>query len=180
MNYRRRFMGKFLLGVISLIFIATGQAFAAKATAVIQSTDGNSPLVGSAHFEDTSDGLRVEVSIFGAPPGPHGFHIHENGSCEDKGGAAGGHFNPTKTKHGFLPKDGLQAAHGGDMGNMDVMESGEGTLLLVLPDVTIEGGKYNVAGRAVILHEKKDDFGQPTGNAGRRIGCGIIQVDRDQ
>jgi Cu-Zn family superoxide dismutase len=26
----------------------------------------------------------------------------------------------------------------------------------------------------VILHEKEDDFGQPTGNAGGRIGCGVI------
>jgi Cu-Zn family superoxide dismutase len=31
-----------------------------------------------------------------------------------------------------------------------------------------------VAGRAFVLHEKADDFGQPVGNAGSRIGCGPI------
>jgi Cu-Zn family superoxide dismutase len=33
-----------------------------------------------------------------------------------------------------------------------------------------------VGGRAIILHEKMDDFSQPTGNAGGRIGCGTIIV----
>ena len=35
---------------------------------------------------------------------------------------------------------------------------------------------HAVAGRAFILHEKQDDFGQPTGNAGGRIGCGKIDT----
>jgi len=32
-----------------------------------------------------------------------------------------------------------------------------------------------VLGKSVIVHEKTDDFSQPTGNAGGRIGCGIIE-----
>ncbi|NJL85906.1 MAG: superoxide dismutase family protein [Leptolyngbyaceae cyanobacterium SM1_1_3] len=32
------------------------------------------------------------------------------------------------------------------------------------------------ANRAVILHADADDFGQPTGHVGDRIGCGVIQL----
>ncbi|XWX15616.1 superoxide dismutase family protein [Nannocystis pusilla] len=39
---------------------------------------------------------------------------------------------------------------------------------------SIAGGDYSVLGRAIIVHEKPDDFGQPTGNAGARLACGII------
>ena len=31
-----------------------------------------------------------------------------------------------------------------------------------------------MSGRAVIIHEKADDFSQPAGNAGGRIACGLI------
>ncbi|MBI2167628.1 MAG: superoxide dismutase family protein, partial [Candidatus Omnitrophica bacterium] len=47
----------------------------------------------------------------------------------------------------------------------------------VVPGLTLKEGEYAVAGRALILHEKEDDFGQPTGNAGGRIACGVIQLD---
>ena len=151
-------------------------AFAATATAIIKGTKENSELLGSAHFKDTDEGLQVEVSIYGATPGLHGIHIHEKGSCEDGGNAAGGHFNPDSVKHGFLPTDGFLDAHAGDLGNIETNQSGEGTLYMVVPGLTISGGKYNVEGRSVILHEKKDDFGQPTGNAGGRVGCGVIKA----
>ena len=163
--------------VAFIVFMIPYQARAAKATAVIQGTQENSELAGSVHLEDTDEGLLIEAEVFGAPPGLHGFHIHENGSCEDQGNAAGGHYNPDSAPHGFLPADGLEHAHAGDLGNIEINEEGEGTLGIMLPNLTLSGGKYNVGGRAVILHEKLDDFGQPVGNAGARIGCGVIQTE---
>ncbi|MBI1977679.1 MAG: superoxide dismutase family protein [Candidatus Omnitrophica bacterium] len=169
-----------LLAITFFIFsLVSRVVYGATAKAVIQGTDESSALVGSAQLQDTDEGLRVEMSIFGAPPGIHGIHIHENGSCEDKGNAAGGHYNPMGVKHGFLVTEGLENAHAGDFGNIEINDAGEGSLLLVLPGLTVAGGEHNVEGRAIILHEKQDDFGQPTGNAGGRIACGIIQVESE-
>jgi Cu-Zn family superoxide dismutase len=62
------------------------------------------------------------------------------------------------------------------MGNITASANGEATLEATLHDVTLSGGKNAIGGRAIILHEKADDFSQPTGNAGGRIGCGTIVI----
>lgn len=59
--------------------------------------------------------------------------------------------------------------------SIEIATNGHGTLEKILPGLTLKKEKYGVMGRSVILHEKEDDFGQPTGNAGGRIGCGIIE-----
>lgn len=144
-----------------------------KAVADLKGTAPDSPISGTVTLTETLEGLKVDVEVAGVPAGKHGFHIHETGSCEDGGKAAGGHFNPKNVTHGFLPKDGLEHAHCGDMGNIEVSPDGIGALSIVLPGVTL-AGENGVVGRSVILHEKEDDFGQPTGNAGGRIACGVI------
>ena len=169
-------MNRILIFLI-LVLSFSNQAFAANAKAILEGTSENSALVGVVRFQDTDEGLRTEVSIFGAEPGLHGIHIHEVGSCENGGNGAGGHFNPKQAKHGFLPTEGMMQAHAGDFGNIEINENGEGTLLLIIPELMVTGGEYNIEGKSVILHEKKDDFSQPTGNAGGRVGCGVIQVD---
>jgi Cu-Zn family superoxide dismutase len=114
------------------------------------------------------------VQVANVPPGQHGLHIHQFGSCADAGKAAGGHYNPASAPHGYLPKDGLTHAHAGDFGNIQISADGAGTLELVIPNLSLNAGPYPVAGRTVIVHEQMDDFGQPTGNAGGRIACGPI------
>ena len=146
------------------------------ATATIYSTADKTKQLGSVVFVQRDGKLNILAEVKGITPGKHGVHIHEKGSCEETGNAAGSHFNPHHTPHGFLPKDGEQAAHVGDMGNIEAGADGSGTLQIDLPEVYLEGEKNNVLGLTVILHEKEDDFGQPTGNAGGRIGCGIIEI----
>ena len=167
-----------ILSIISASFLVWPfPAFAAQGVAVIKGTAQGSPISGTVSFIDSKDGLKIEAKLANVPnAGKHGFHIHENGSCADDGKAAGGHYNPMTVDHGFLPKDGEAHAHMGDMGNIEITADGTGTLSITLPGVSLKGGDHNVDGRAVILHEKADDFGQPTGNAGGRIGCGIITV----
>ena len=150
-----------------------------RATAVIQGTQPESKISGTATLTPMRNGLKVLIRIANAPPGVHGIHFHQKGDCGDAGNAAGGHYNPDQVKHGFLPKDGFSGAHAGDLGNIMVGADGVGSLELILPGLTLREGPHSVDGRAIILHETRDDFGQPTGNAGSRIGCGVITVSSD-
>ena len=65
---------------------------------------GNGPALGKVfiHYADDDDvtkGVRLQPALHDLPPGKHGFHVHENPSCEpgEKDGkrvaalAAGGH-----------------------------------------------------------------------------------------
>ncbi len=162
----------------AVLGVGCARAWAETGKALIKGTREGSSVHGTATLSDTRSGLHVVVEFAGVPPGKHGLHIHEFGDCGDGGNAAGGHYNPHGVSHGFAPSDGVKKAHPGDLGNIEVGPDGTGTLSQILPgEVKLSpGGTYNVGGRAIILHEKADDFGQPTGNAGGRIGCGTILI----
>src|SRR5205085_10867668 len=61
--------------------------------------------IGTVTASDTGYGLMLKPALSGLPPGLHGFHEHENPSCDpaEKDGqmtpaqAAGGHYDPAKT-----------------------------------------------------------------------------------
>ena len=166
-----------VLPVVIFVLFASSPTFAKSATAVLQGTEPDSKLSGMVHFEETAGGLKINASVENAAPGRHGFHIHQNGACGDTGKAAGDHFNPDGVSHGFLLKDGFAHAHAGDLGNLEIGADGKGRMEAVVPQLTLGEGRYSVAGRSVIFHAKEDDFGQPTGNAGARLGCGVIVMD---
>jgi len=142
------------------------------AGAMIEARSGSS-LAGEATFTEVEGGVKVVVTVRSAPAGSHAVHIHEKGDCSAPDAAsAGPHFNPDGHSHGG-PGDAQH--HAGDFGNMEVGEDGGGTLEITTSGLTIADGPRSVAGRAIIVHEKADDFvTQPTGNAGGRIGCGAI------
>ena len=141
---------------------------------MIRGTQKGSKPLGWAWLQDTEKGLRVVARVKGLSPGKHGFHIHQNGLCGEDGKKAGDHFNPDHLAHGLVLRDGLSAAHAGDLGNIKVGPDGIGAWDVVIPGLALSGGKYSVGGRSFVVHEKEDDFGQPAGNAGARIGCGTI------
>lgn len=140
----------------------------------LQATSPNSPITGKASFWPAEKGVKIRVVVTGASPGLHGLHVHEKGDCGDGGNSAGGHFNPDNVQHGEVLKHGIKKAHPGDLGNITVDPTGMGSLEVFLPHLTLDHGPYGIAGRSIIIHEKQDDFGQPTGNAGGRIACAII------
>ena len=42
--------------------------------------------------------------------------------------------------------------------------------------LTVKPGPNSVVGKAVMFHEKADDLKtQPTGDAGGRLGCGVVK-----
>lgn len=135
---------------------------------------GDSTVTGEVRLEAIEGGVRVIVSVKDAPPGEHGTHIHQTADCSAPDAkSAGDHFNPTNVEHGF-PSG--KTHHLGDLGNLMVSEDGSGTLHALIKGATLEpGGERSYLGRALIVHEKKDDGGQPSGNAGNRLGCAELK-----
>jgi len=133
-----------------------------------------SELAGTATLTETPEGVKVVLSVEHLTPGEHGTHVHEKGDCSAPDGAsAGGHFNPEGHPHA-LPVS--TPRHLGDLGNITIGADGKGTLEIVAPGTNLKDGDPNsFVGRAIIVHEKLDDGGQPTGNAGGRIGCAEIK-----
>lgn len=156
--------------------LAAGRAWADTGTAAVQGTAAGSPISGTVRFLDTKEGLKVTAVLEGLPPGLHGFHIHEFGSCSEAGKGAGAHYNPKGAPHGSAVHHGIKKAHAGDLGNLTVGADGKAALEVVVKKLFLSSGKASVGGRAVIVHEKADDFGQPAGNAGGRIACGVIAL----
>lgn len=144
-----------------------------KAIAVIITTKGNS-VHGITTFEQVENGVRVVANLIGLTPGKHGFHIHEFGDISsDDGSSAGGHFNPGGMPHSMPTSD---RRHAGDMGNIEAGADGAAHLDYIDPEISLSG-ENSIIGRGVIVHEKEDDGKtQPTGNAGARIGYGVIGI----
>jgi superoxide dismutase, Cu-Zn family len=162
------------LGVAMVSVMATS-GWAWTGVAQLKGTADGSPIKGTAKLEDTAGGLHVQLQVANIPDGQHGFHIHEYGQCDEMGKAAGSHYNPTGANHGNVMKAGPKGAHAGDMGNL-IAKNGTASLDVTIPGVTLSSGSFTVAGRAVVVHEKADDFSQPVGNAGGRIACGPIVI----
>lgn len=167
----------FIVALVSLISMskAFAQETITKAVAVIYPTKGNESS-GKVTFTVVNDGVRVVADIDGLKPGEHGFHIHEYGDCSSLDAAsAGGHFNPTNTKHG-CPES--PEHHVGDMGNIAADEKGHAHYDQVNKDIKFEGNS-NIIGRSVIIHSGRDDcVSQPTGDSGARVGCGVIGISK--
>lgn len=137
---------------------------------------GTNTVKGTVKFIQEKDGVRVSANISGLTPGAHGFHIHEKGDCNSPDGmSAGGHFNPGKQEHGGPHSE---HHHGGDFGNLEADKNGVAKIDEVFSWLSMSGPD-SIVGRAVIVHAKADDLkSQPAGNAGGRIGCGVIQIPK--
>ncbi len=145
------------------------------ARAVMEAASGSN-VTGEAIFTDEGNSrVQFELTVNNLTPGEHAVHLHEKGDCSaEDASSAGGHWNPTMKPHG---KRGDGPCHKGDVGNMAVGNDGKGVMRVTVEGWTIGGpDSTNVLGKAVIVHEKADDFTtQPTGNAGGRLSCGVIK-----
>lgn len=172
-----RFQTQLKQSALAVLFCAAAAlpAVAQSASAPLKNADGKE--VGSANLTQTPHGVLINVSVKGLPPGEHAFHVHAVGKCEPPFTSAGGHFNPASKKHGMMAPEGQ---HAGDMPNLHIPQSGDLTVEVLNTNITLEKGKpnsvYDADGSAVIIHAGKDDYKtDPTGDAGGRIACGVIQ-----
>lgn len=144
-----------------------------EAVAVIHPTEGNE-ISGTVTFSEADEGVRVHAEIEGLEDGNNGFHIHEFGDCSaPDASSAGGHFNPEDEPHGG-PDD--EERHVGDMGNIEGSED-EISTRSYEDEVLNLNGPNSIIGHAVVIHAEEDDLeSQPTGDAGDRLGCGVIGI----
>jgi len=160
--------------------MAQQEAFAAdktttKAIAVLKGTSGNESVAGVVTFtqEENSKSVLVEAEVSGLKPGKHGFHVHAVGDISSAdGSSAGGHFNPSSTKHGG-PDGGEK--HAGDLGNLEANAQGVAKINRTFTTGLSVSGPNSILGRSVVVHAGEDDFmTQPTGNSGGRVAYGVV------
>jgi superoxide dismutase, Cu-Zn family len=134
--------------------------------------------IGTMMLMDSRGGLRIVPALSSLPPGPHGFHLHENPDCGpamkdgkmQAGMAAGPHFDPNATgKHQGPQGDG----HKGDLPVLVVDAKGNASETMHALRLSVS----SVKGRAFVIHEGGDNFAdqpKPLGGGSARIACGTV------
>lgn len=144
-----------------------------KAVAIISPFSGSS-VKGQITFTETAEGIHVTGRIEGLTPGTHGFHVHEFGDLSAPDAtSAGGHYNPGSDPHA-APDDSQR--HVGDLGNVEADASGVANYDRIDKSLELNGAR-SIVGRSVVVHGNPDDLkSQPAGNAGPRVGAGVIGI----
>jgi Cu-Zn family superoxide dismutase len=147
-----------------------------KATCVLAPND--SDIKGIINMKEEEGGVQFKGKIHGLANGEHGIHIHQYGDLTEGCASACAHFNPLKCNHGGRSSS---VRHLGDLGNIT---SKNGTSKFSLFGKGVSLGptrKHNILGRMIVLHASRDDLGLGknvesliTGNAGKRLACGVI------
>ena len=130
--------------------------------------------IGAVSFTELPGGkVHVDARVSGLKPNAeHGFHVHDVADCSGDGTKTAGHLNPDGNPHNH---PGETARHAGAMFNLKTDASGVGLLSQDVDTITLTPGKYSIIGKPLIVHRDADDYkSQPLGNAGPRIGCGVI------
>lgn len=134
------------------------------AVAIVSGREDNRYLQGTVRFFQRSGSVIVEANFSGLPSsGFFGFHIHEGNDCFGSGFVnTMGHYDPTNMPHPM---------HVGDL--PPLLSAGGKAYMTVMTDrFSIE----EILGRTVVVHSQPDDFHtQPSGNAGDKIACGVIE-----
>ena len=157
-------------------------AFAADVQVQIQRATANGPgeSVGTVTIVGSPSGAQFKTDLHGLPPGPHGFHVHENGSCAPSdvngqvtpAGAAGGHLDPAHTGHHEGP---MKEGHLGDLPVLTVAQNGTARETLTAPRIKDDQA---LKGRSLVIHVGGDNYSDqplPLGGGGARIACGVIE-----
>ena len=140
---------------------------------------GTGAAIGQVAISQSKFGVALAPALKGLPPGAHGFHVHQNPSCDpkEKDGkmtpalAAGGHYDPADTKRHDTP---WGEGHLGDLPVLVVDAEGNATQPVLAPRLKLE----DVANRALMIHAGGDNHADepaPLGGGGARLACGVIK-----
>lgn len=133
--------------------------------------------LGSATMRASPHGTLFMLDLEGLPADSWvSFHIHETGECtpEDAFESAGSHFALSDTEHGYFAENG---PHAGDMPNQHVAADGTLRSEVFNTFVQLSEGGATIDGRALVIHDGPDDYiSQPSGDAGDRIACAVIET----
>src|SRR5215831_21408467 len=170
---------------IVILLVGGGVAHAAKSVKVDMkfiTPDGVGKSAGTVTLKESKEGVTLEPKLKGLPPGEHGLHLHENGSCEaaEKDGkkvagqGAGGHFDPDATKAHKGPAGG---GHKGDLPKLDVSEKGDASGKLEAKGLKLA----DLEGNSLMIHAGGDNYNdtpKPNGGGGDRIVCGVVPAGK--
>lgn len=151
------------------------------AAAELESPGGDS--IGTVAFRQAATGVLVMAEVRGLAPGGHAFIIHEVGACAPDFSAAGDHFNPTDTEHGFIHSNWRRGeatgGHGGDLPNIYAASDGFARADFFTDGITLDSGLshsvFDADGSAIVVHEKPDAYGEEESDTGSRVACGVIR-----
>jgi Cu-Zn family superoxide dismutase len=173
---------------MSVCLLAVSVASAAKTPkpapvpVIIKTSSGED--AGTARLIQKGKNVQVKLDLKNLPAGIHAIHIHAKAACDAPDfKTAGPHFNPTGKQHGW---NNPQGHHAGDFPeNLEIGTNHVLSETLTLKDVSLDPNAPNSltadGGTSIIIHEKKDDMmTDPSGNAGNRIACGVIQAAQVQ
>ncbi|MDF1759246.1 MAG: superoxide dismutase family protein [Coxiellaceae bacterium] len=160
-----------LLTTLALSLI-TATAFAHNKPLIINMhlLNGQNTSIGTVTATDTDKGLKLTPNLHGLPPGYHGFHVHVNPDCGNKGMAAGGHFDPLDTKQHLGP---YKYGHRGDLPRLGVNKKGDANTPMVAPHLTVD----KIKDHSLMIHLHGDNYAdvpKPLGGGGPRLACGVI------
>ena len=167
--------------LLTLCFIVALPAHGADMQIAMQAVDANGKGVdiGTISAHANRYGVVFTPKLSGLAPGVHGFHVHENPSCEpkEKDGkpvaalAAGGHYDPKKTGRHEGP---WGKGHLGDLPALYVDAQGKAEYPVLAPRLKLA----DLKGRALMIHAGGDnhaDHPAPLGGGAARIACGVIK-----
>ena len=177
--------GVVLAIVITVLAVRSGQAgtqnIGVNATAILESPDGEA--MGTVTMTQWAAGVLVAADLKGLAPGGHAFIIHSVGACTPDFAAAGDHFNPEDTEHGFVHPNWKRGegpgGHGGDLPNIYAALDGSARADFITDGITLDVGPdhsvFDSDGSAIIVHEKPDAYGEEESDTGERLACGVIR-----
>ncbi|HLR13199.1 MAG TPA: superoxide dismutase [Cu-Zn] SodC [Burkholderiaceae bacterium] len=141
--------------------------------------DGPGQEIGTVTISESEHGLVFLPDLAHLEPGIHGFHVHENPSCDaaEKDGemvpaqAAGGHYDPDESDaHGTPWGEG----HRGDLPALYVVSDGTASTPVLAPRLK---SLDEIRNRSLMVHDGGDNYSdspEPLGGGGSRMACGVI------